>query len=206
LKVIGRSALDLQRVLDALVESAARLCDAYDATVLRVFGDGLRIVAHHGQIPTAALLGQRYPLARGLTAARAIIDRRTIHVADIPAEGDEYPESRKNALQQGYRTSLAVPLVHAGEAIGVILIRRAVARPFTERQIELSQLRERSWRCTAVASGLSRRWVGARRSAWNCRARRGRCGHNMSKRILVVEDQEDLRAILRDFPRPPATP
>src|SRR5262249_43879734 len=53
------------------------------------------------------------------------------------AEGDEYPEAHRFALQHGYRTSLGVPLVHAGEAIGVILIRRAEACPFTERQIEL---------------------------------------------------------------------
>src|SRR5262249_37756492 len=76
------------------------------------------------------------PLMPGLTATRAIMDRRTIHVADV-AEGDEYPDSRTLALQQGWRTALAVPLVHAGEAIGVILIRRAEVRPFTERQIEL---------------------------------------------------------------------
>src|SRR5262249_26883361 len=65
------------------------------------------------------------------------MDRRTIQVADMLAEADEYPESRKNALRLGYRTALAVPLVHAGEAIGVILIRRGEVRPFTERQIEL---------------------------------------------------------------------
>src|SRR5262249_8064262 len=58
-------------------------------------------------------------------------------VADILAESDEYPESRQRALQLGYRTALAVPLVHAGEAIGAIYIRRAEVRPFTERQIEL---------------------------------------------------------------------
>src|SRR5262249_22516669 len=137
LKVISRSALDVQKVLDALVESAARLCDAYDAVILQVFGDSLRLVAHHGQIPTAGPVGQlTFPLIPGLTATRAIIDRRTIHVADV-AEGDEYPESRSRPIQQGYRTSLAVPLVHAGVAIGVILIRRTEVRPFTERQIEL---------------------------------------------------------------------
>src|SRR5262249_44229848 len=77
------------------------------------------------------------PLARGRIIGCAVLDRRTIQVADALAEADEYPESRKTALQQGFRTALAVPLVHAGEAIGVILIRRAEVRPFTERQIEL---------------------------------------------------------------------
>src|SRR5262245_61574796 len=138
LKVISRSALDVQRVLDALVESAARLCNAYDAAILQVFGDGLRLVAHHGPIPWSGPVGQlTIPLVRGRIAARAVIDRRTIHVADALAEADVYPVSHKNALQQGYRTALAVPLVHTGEAIGVILVRRAEVHPFTERQIEL---------------------------------------------------------------------
>jgi signal transduction histidine kinase len=138
LKVISRSALDLQRVLEALVESAARLCNAYDALIFQVFGDCLRLVAHHGQIPRPGPVGEcTIPLERGRFAARAVFDRRTIHIADMLAEGDEYPESRKIALQTGQRTALAVPLVHAGAAIGVILIRRTEVRPFTERQIEL---------------------------------------------------------------------
>src|SRR5262245_23681374 len=138
LKVISRSALDVQKVLDALVESAARLCDAYDATIFQVFGDGLRLVAHHGQAPTSGPIGQHtVPLVRGGIGGHAVIDRRTIHVADFLAEADEYPESRQRALQTGYRTALAVPLVHAGAAIGLIFIRRGEVRPFTERQIEL---------------------------------------------------------------------
>jgi signal transduction histidine kinase len=68
---------------------------------------------------------------------RAVLERRTIQVADIQAEPDEYPDSHRFALELGYRTALAVPLVHAGESIGVIYIRRAEVRPFTERQIEL---------------------------------------------------------------------
>src|SRR5262249_36361321 len=58
LKVISRSALDVQKVLDALVESAARLCNAFDAAILQVVGDGLRLVAHHGQIPFTGPVGQ----------------------------------------------------------------------------------------------------------------------------------------------------
>src|SRR5215831_10880217 len=138
LKVISRSALDVQRVLGALVESAARLCDAYDAVIFQVSGDGLRLVAQYGQIPTGGPIGQHtVPVARGFVVGRAVSDRRTIHIADILAEADEYPEGRKNALQTGFRTALAVPLVHAGAAIGSILIRRAEVRQFTERQIEL---------------------------------------------------------------------
>jgi GAF domain-containing protein len=138
LKVISRSALDLQRVLDALVESAARLCNAYDGVIYQVFDDGLRLVAHHGQIPLGGPVGQyTLPLVRERMLGRAVIDRRTIQVADILAEADEYPESLRFALRHGWRTALAVPLVHAGEAIGVIYIRRTEVSPFTERQIEL---------------------------------------------------------------------
>src|SRR5262249_1117098 len=137
LKVISRSALDVQKVLDALVESAARLTDANDGAIYQVFGDGLRLVAHYGQIPTIGPIGQHtVPLVRERFLGRVVLDRRTIHMADALA-ADEYPESRKIALQLGYRTLLAVPLVHAGKAIGVILMRGGEVRPFTERQIEL---------------------------------------------------------------------
>jgi hypothetical protein len=79
LKVISRSALDVQRVLDALVESAARLCDAYDAAILQVVGDGERLVAHHGQIPMLGPVGQlTFPLARGFIGGRAVIDRSSL--------------------------------------------------------------------------------------------------------------------------------
>src|SRR5262249_37083711 len=138
LKVISRSALDVQKVLDALVESAARLCNADDAAILQVVGDGLRHVAHHGRIPTPGPVGQvTFPLVRGFVVGRAVLERRTIQVADIQAEVDEYPESRKTALQLGYHAVLCVPWVHAGGALGEFSIGRPEVRPFIERKIEL---------------------------------------------------------------------
>ena len=94
MKVISRSALDLQKVLDALVESAARLCNAYDATIGQVVGDGLRLVAHHGQIPTTRPVGQLFPLGRGRLGGRAVVVRRSIQVADMLARTNT-PRARR---------------------------------------------------------------------------------------------------------------
>ena len=66
-----------------------------------------------------------------------LIERRTIHLADVQAEADEYPEGRERALRSGWHTALSVPLVRGGEAIGAILIRRTEVRPFGDRQVEL---------------------------------------------------------------------
>jgi two-component system, NtrC family, sensor kinase len=83
--------------------------------------------------------GQPRPLTRGAAIGRAVLDRQTIHVADVQSETDEYPESSANARRLGFRTMLVVPLVGAGEAVGAIALRRSQVHPFTDRQIELLQ-------------------------------------------------------------------
>src|SRR5262245_1944589 len=134
LRVISTSPMDLQRAFADIAASAARLCDAYDATIRQVDDGQLRLVAHYGPI----LTGPTVPLMHGAVAGRAVLDRQTIHLADEQFEMDEYPEGSKFARRLGYRTILCVPLLlRAEEAIGVITIRRTEVHPFTDRQIDL---------------------------------------------------------------------
>jgi signal transduction histidine kinase len=137
LRVIASSPTDAQPVFAAVLRSAARLCEAFDAGIFQVEGDGLRLVAHAGPIPSSPV--GAFPLIRGTAAGRAVLDRRTIHVPDLQAEVDEFPESSAFALSYGYRTTLTVPLIRGTEAIGAIGIRRTEVRPFTDRHIDLLQ-------------------------------------------------------------------
>src|SRR5262245_13239224 len=109
LRVIASSPTDLQPVLDAVTESAACLCDAFDAVIFRRDGDRLSLVAHHGQIPTGSIGEFTLPLVRGSAAGRSVLDGRTIHLADLQSEVDEFPEGSEIARQFDFRTVLTVP-------------------------------------------------------------------------------------------------
>jgi GAF domain-containing protein len=134
LKVISRSTFEVQNVLDTLVGSAARLCDAYDALIMLPDGKSLRVKAHYGPIPMD--MADR-PITRGSVSGRAFVDRTPIHVHDLQAAADEFPDGTKAALRFGFRTALAVPLLRQGEAIGILGIRRTEVKPFTGNQVGL---------------------------------------------------------------------
>ena len=138
LRVIASSPTDIQPVLDVVAENAARLCEANDAVIQRVDGDGLQRVAHYGPVPVGHREELQLPLSRGWPVGRAVIDRQTIHVSDVLAEVQtEFPEARPLQQAQGTRTLLVTPLLREGVPIGVIVIRRQEVRPFTEKQIAL---------------------------------------------------------------------
>src|SRR5712692_10164137 len=138
LRIISSSPTDVHPVFASVAANAARLCDAFDATIFQIDTDGLRVAAHEGPIP-AHPVGQGPSLVRGTPPGRAVLDRRTIHVTDVQAEIDEYPEGSANARRFGHRTVLVVPLLRADEAIGAIALRRAEVRPFNDKQIALLQ-------------------------------------------------------------------
>ena len=137
LRMIARSSGDLQSIMDAIAEKAARLCDADDALVRRLEGERYYSVSHFGSIPTVIAIGGTNPLDRSTPAGRAVVDRETVHVHDLRAAADEYPGAQTRGLAVGVRTALATPLLLNGQPIGSIHIRRLKVRPFTEPQIKL---------------------------------------------------------------------
>src|SRR5262245_26337794 len=134
LRVISSAPMtDLPHVFAQIATSAARFCDANDALILQVEGELLQLVAHHGPIFTP----NSFFLSRAISIGRAVLDRRTVHIPDLQAEIDEYPEGSDRAQHLGVRTVLNVPLIRGGRAIGVIGIRRTEVRLFSDKQIVL---------------------------------------------------------------------
>jgi two-component system, NtrC family, sensor kinase len=131
LRVMSSSPTDTQPVFDIIAASAARLCAARDAQVLRVEGDVLRLVSAYGSPSMPPVR----TISRGHGVGRAVIDRRTIHVRDMAQAIAEFPET--SAPQHGVESILAVPLLREDVAVGVIRISRTQRQPFTEQQIAL---------------------------------------------------------------------
>jgi signal transduction histidine kinase len=139
LRVISGSPTDVQPVLDAIAERAARLCDASAASMYLTEGDVLRHLASKGPSPDPVSHIDTLPIDRQSISGRALLERRTIHVADMLADG-EYPRSRELAQRYGHRTVVVVPLYREGQPVGTILLRRQEVRAFDEREIALLQV------------------------------------------------------------------
>ena len=142
LRVISRSTFDLQTVLDTLVESAARLCEADAATIGRPHGSEYRHLATYGHSPEMREYAQTHPMGldRGSVSGRTILERRVIHVPDVLVDPDYTNKGAQEAYKiVGARTGLGVPLLREGVPIGAITLARRVVRPFTDKQIDLVQ-------------------------------------------------------------------
>jgi len=138
LKIISSSPTNLQSVLDAVVSSAARFCGADDVTIFELEGQELQATAHWGPIPQP--IGVRMPCVRGGVGGRTVLERRPVHVLDLQAETEEFPDGSAFAKKLGHRTTFGVPLLREGVAIGTIQLRRTQVAPFSEKQRQLLEI------------------------------------------------------------------
>jgi GAF domain-containing protein len=135
LGVIASSPTDIQPVLNVVAENAARLCEATDAQIRLVEGDGTRLVASFGTLLRAPAFR---PTSLRVPSGRALHNRETVHVHDLlEAAKTEFPDSEFQQSQSGTRTFLSTPMLREGIPIGLINIRRTEVRPFSDKQIKL---------------------------------------------------------------------
>jgi signal transduction histidine kinase len=139
LRVISSSPTDVQPVFDTIVRSAVRLCDGLFSGLLQFDGELIQHVAEHNFTPEALEEVRRiFPArpTRALYSGRAILERAVVHIPDVDVDDPEYQHhAATHAI--GWRSGLWVPMLREGAPIGVIMVARAVAGPFSDNEVEL---------------------------------------------------------------------
>jgi signal transduction histidine kinase len=137
LKTVSRTAFDLQRVLETLLENAVRICGAKHGMIYRYDGECCRAAAAYDAPPGSLELWERTPIraSRGTTTGRVLLERRPVQIPDVLADPEyDFPQAQK---LMDLRTVLAVPLLREGVPLGTISLWKTEVAPFTDKQIEL---------------------------------------------------------------------
>ena len=138
LKIINRSSVDLETVLDTLVETVTRLCRADYSTMYRQRDDKYHLVAAYGALEEVKEFVRTHPFVpdRGTLTGRVGLERRVVHIPDVLSD----PEYTYHELQKiaGYRSMLGVPLLRGDELIGIFSLHRTRVEPFTSKEIDLA--------------------------------------------------------------------
>ena len=191
--MIARSPTDLQPVLDAIAERAAKLCDAEDAAIFRVDGNFLRLAAHFGPIPMADTVGEGRVI--GSWHARWSSDcrrRRSMSMIFEPPKLN-FRVPRPVESQWASAQCSSTPLLREGIAIGAIHIRRREVRPFSDRQIKLLETFADQAVIAIENAGLftsNRRAIATSPRHWSSRPRRAKsCG-------VIASSPTDIQPVL----------
>jgi class 3 adenylate cyclase len=139
-RAIGRAPLDLEEALRTILDHAVRLCHSERGFIYLLDGDVYRHVVEVGAPPEVVAFNKAHPIrpTRATQTGRTALERRPVHIPDVLADPEyDYPEAQRLG---GFRSSLGVPMLREGVAIGVIDIWRDEVRPFAQREIDLVAL------------------------------------------------------------------
>src|SRR5712671_1631420 len=137
LNAINTSTVELEPILDTIVKTASRLCEAEFANIFKLQGGKYHLAATNSTATAFVKYASKHPLSpgRGSVVGRVALEQKTVHLPDCLSDPEyavlEYQRAGK------YRTTLGVPLQQDGAAVGVIALFRSVVKPFTDKQIEL---------------------------------------------------------------------
>jgi signal transduction histidine kinase/CheY-like chemotaxis protein len=137
LACIGRSASDLEGVLETVVESARKLCGADTGEIFLVSGDRYRLAYGSGMTAEYREFAANTPvlLDRGTLVGRVALDRQATQITDVLADPDYlWTDAQRIA---GFRTSMGVPMLMDGEVVGVLSVWRTKVDPFSDRAVEI---------------------------------------------------------------------
>src|SRR5580704_3090934 len=137
LAAIGRSASDLEGVLETVIESARKLCRADAGQVFLVDRDRYRFAYGSGMTAEYREFVANTPvlLDRGTLVGRVALDRQATQITDVLADPDYlWTDAQRMA---GFRTTMGVPMLMDGEVVGVLSVFRTQVHPFSDRAVEV---------------------------------------------------------------------